>query len=110
MVELFDRKNRIPQKEWAAIQDASRFFGKMLRHGENDRWAPEMDNQQSMSIELAFNVAVARRVFSDSCIPSDIYTCLKLQNKDNDRARFHLTYCCATRLQKNSTTRWQENI
>ena len=90
VTEVFDRKNRIPTEEWNAIQKASRFLGKMLHNGENDRWAPERDGEQSICLELAFNAAVTRRVLSDTCVPSDVYTCLKLQVKDKDRGRFHL--------------------
>ena len=106
VTEVFDRKNRIPAEEWNAIQTASRFFGKMLCHGYNDRWAPERDGEQSVCLELAFNAAVMHRVFSDTCVPSDVYTCLKLQFKDKDRGRFHL--CCATRVLRKSVTHGNE--
>ena len=59
--EVFDQKIRIPKDDWDAIQRASRFLGKMLRHGENDRWAPTRDDDQSICMELAYNAAISKR-------------------------------------------------
>ena len=69
--EVFDRKVRIPKDDWDAIQRASRFLGKMLRHGENDRWSPTRDSEQSICIELAYNAAISRKILADACVPSD---------------------------------------
>ena len=80
----------------------------MLRHGENDRWAPERDGEQSICLELAFNAAVTRRVLSDTCVPSDVYTCLKLQVRT--RIADDSTFCCAMRAPRSSATRRQGNI
>ena len=88
--ELFDRRRWIELQEWNKIQKASRFYGKMLRHGENDAWAPDMDGQHSMSAELAFNVGIVCGMFNKKQMPSDLYTCFKLEQKDINRARFHV--------------------
>ena len=94
--EVFSPKGRIPQPEWDQIRRASHFFGRLLRHGENDRWAPMRDGNQSICMELAYNVALLRGVLAPSCTPADIYTCLKLREKDRDRGRFHLLLRNAT--------------
>jgi hypothetical protein len=70
--EVFSPKGRIPQPEWDQIQRASRFFGRLLRHGENDRWAPMRDANQSICMELAYNVAILRGILAPSCTPADI--------------------------------------
>ena len=90
MDEVFDHKIRIPKDDWDAIQRASRFLSKMLRHGENDRWSPTRDDDQSICMELAYNAAISRGILAETCSPSDVYTCLKLQWKDRGRGRFHL--------------------
>jgi hypothetical protein len=38
--EVFDKNKWIPEPAWGATQEGSRFFGKILRHGENASWAP----------------------------------------------------------------------
>ena len=90
VTELFDRKRWIEPREWNAIQSASRFYGRMLRHGENDAWAPDVDEDGSMSSELAFNVGIVCGKMNKKQLPSDLYTCFKLQQKDINRARFHV--------------------
>ncbi len=87
--ELFDRKRPIEMKAWNAIQKASRFFGKMLRHGENAPWAPQRDEVGAISAELAFNVAVSQGIMLKQQKPWEIYGCFRLEVKDTGRPRFH---------------------
>ena len=62
----------------------------MLRHGENDAWASDVDEGGSMSSELAFNVGIVCGKMNKKQLPSDLYTCFMLQQKDINRARFHV--------------------
>ena len=103
VTELFDRKRWIEPREWNAIQTASRFYGKMLRHGENDAWAPDMDGDGSMSSELAFNVGIVCGKMNKKQLPSDLYTCFKFCSRKTSTERA-FTCLYATRRRWKSTT------
>ena len=89
--ELFDRKRFIEAKVWKSIQEASRFFGKMLRHGENASWAPERDKVGAISAELAFNVGIlCGKMYKEQTRSDLFYGFCKLEQKDFNRPRFHV--------------------
>ena len=71
------------------MSKASRWFGKVLRHGGAGRWTPMRDNKyKSACAEILFNAAVADGIAPPEEWPRDICECFRLSQRDVDRPRF----------------------